>query len=84
VHIAYCNASGVIGFAEGKTPSVPDGALVIATGDKSTMGAIRACARLAYDNKTYLVPGVPEAENQSDGIDALMKWRDWMKSRSII
>jgi len=84
MNIAYCNASGVIGFAEGEMPTVPDGALVIATGSKSTMGAIRACARLAYDNKTYLVPGVPEAETQSDGIDALMKWRDWMKSRGII
>lgn len=33
--------------------------------------------RLAYDGKTLLVPGVPEAETQAEKYKALQKFRRW-------
>ena len=33
--------------------------------------------RLGYDGKTILIPGVPEAENQKEGLDALLKFKAW-------
>lgn len=33
--------------------------------------------RLSYDGKKILIPGVPEAENQKEGLDALLKFKAW-------
>lgn len=69
---AYCYADGVILF--GRT--VPAGALPIADGIESDLHrAIQGSARLAYDNETWLVPGVPEAGDQIEGVDALIAFR---------
>lgn len=73
---AYCFASGKIDFGR----KVPDGAILIATGPAATLrSAIGPAARLAYDNNTLLVPGVPEAENQQKAGDALAGWVDWRR-----
>ncbi len=71
---AYCFASGEIGFG----PAVPDGALPIAYGPAADIDrAIAGTARLAYDNETWLVPGIPEADNDDDRLSALKAfiWR---------
>lgn len=35
---------------------------------------LQANARLAYDNTTLLVPGVPEADTDDQALDALVEW----------
>jgi len=76
--IAYCYASGHIGFGN----HVPDGALEIARGpSKKLHDVIEVMARHAYDNKTLLVPGIPEAPNQREGINALCRFVDEVEKR---
>lgn len=73
---AYCYASGEIMFG----PKGPEGTIRIATGRaKRLRDAISPAARLAYDNKTLLVPGVPEADDQIQAGDALARWLDWRR-----
>lgn len=33
--------------------------------------------RLSYDGKTALIPGIPEAENQREALNALTKFKAW-------
>jgi len=69
--IAAAYANGVIAFA-GKLPGK---ALPIASGDsKKLRDAVVALARLAYDGKTLLVPGIPEAANEDEKILALERF----------
>lgn len=42
---------------------------------------VSALARHSYDGVTLLVPGVPEAETQADGIDALIRFRSLISQR---
>lgn len=73
--VAYCWANGVIGFGR----KVPDGALEIARGpSKALRRWIAGVSRLAYDNKTLLVPGVPEAPNQRSACTALLSFLKWL------
>lgn len=68
---AYCFASGEIGFG----PTVPAGALPIVDGpDADVHRVIAGTARLAYDNETWLVPGIPEGEGD-EKLDALLAFR---------
>ncbi|MGA7438608.1 MAG: host nuclease inhibitor protein [Luteibacter sp.] len=77
--IAYCYATGVICFGT----KVPKGALAIASGPELPLrDHIAATARLAYDNKTLLVPGVPEAEAQDAKLDALIAHMHWLSERN--
>jgi len=70
---AYAWRSGKIEFGE----LVPDGALLIAVGPEEELRAeVKVLARSAYDNKTLLVPGVPEAETDSEAMDALFEFKD--------
>lgn len=74
---AYCYANGVIKFRSAKQ-SVPDGAILIVSGPgKVIRNQITAVARHGYDHKTLLVPGVPEAENQKERVEALINWCKW-------
>lgn len=80
--LAYCYASGHIGFTSGQCP---DGALPIARGpDKKLRDLIDARARHGYETRRVdgrlqkipgtdclLVPGVPEAPDQMAAVDAL-------------
>ncbi len=73
---AYCYASGQIRFGE----RAPRGAIMFARGpSKRLREFVEGRARHAYDGKTLLVPGVPEAPNQTAGCAALRRWCDWLK-----
>lgn len=76
---AYCWASGQIEFGT----STPAGAIAIASGkDHVVRKEIAGTARLAYDNETLLVPGIPEADGeQRKASDALAAYLRWLKKR---
>lgn len=77
---AYCFANGVIKFGQW----VPKGAIKMAKGKAGPLRTvITATARLAYDSSTLLVPGVPEAPNQDEGLMALSKHLAWLSKRPI-
>lgn len=70
---AYCWRSGVVRFGR----RVPGGALEILRapkGSRTLKKAVRPWCRLAYDNKTLLVPGVPEAADENAALDAVLKF----------
>ncbi|CNE95868.1 TPA: host nuclease inhibitor protein [Yersinia enterocolitica] len=67
--IAYAWASGLIEF--GKT--LPNGALPVIKGlEKEVRESIEINARHSRINEQLLVPGVPEANDQREGCDALI------------
>lgn len=75
---AYCWASGEIAFGE----KVPKGALDIAQGEGAEFKAIiEVCARHAYDGEILLVPGLPEATNEKERLDALLNFRQMVNDR---
>lgn len=77
---AYCYASGLIEFGR----HVPEGALPIARGPaRKLRDFIDAVSRHAYDGETLLVPGVPEAPDQSAGLNALQAWLDCISSHNL-
>lgn len=47
------------------------------SGKQSWKASLSAKMRLAHDNKTLLVPGIPEAANQTEGLKALRKFIKW-------
>lgn len=85
---AYCYASGLIEFGT----KIPDGALIIARGpEKELRDFIEVKARHGYrmrrvggrptkvpGSETLLVPGLPEADNQHEALDALCAWMKWI------
>jgi len=79
---AYAWASGLIEFTTPKRrKTVPCGALPIITGpDKVARGVIECMARLSYKGKP-LVPGVPEADNQTEACNALIAFARECKKR---
>ena len=75
---AYAWQSGRIDF--GRT--VPEGALLIAEAPaKQLREVISATARHAYDGKTLIVPGVPEANSDNAKVDALLAYCRWIAPR---
>ena len=62
---ASLGETGVFAYRSGQIAlgrKCPRGALELIRGDVKTVTAIvKGVARLAYDNKTWLVPGIPEA-----------------------
>lgn len=78
----YCDAGGILGIGQ----TVPEGSLQLGMidGTKPSVQSVTACCRLAYDNVTYLVPGVPEAPNQIKGIEAMIKFRDHLVLRRVL
>lgn len=87
---AFCYATGLIMFGR----STPKGAIKIAEGPaKPLRDFIEVRARHGYKTKKVkgrptkipgsdclLVPGVPEAANQTEGVDNLRTWCDWLKN----
>ena len=49
---------------------------------KKVRELMSATCRHSYDGKTLLVPGIPEAENGDAAVDALIKFRCWLKSQN--
>ena len=76
-HFAYCDRNGIIDFGE----ALPEGRLPILKSKRlrTVKLILSARARHAYDGKTLLVPGIPEAGEDSDAaLDALHKFRAWL------
>lgn len=80
---AYCWASGEVGFGN----QVPEGAIFFAEGEGETFKErIQVLCRLAYptykngvkQRPVWLVPGIPEAENEKEALEALYKFKDWL------
>lgn len=77
---AWCWASGQIEFGR----HIPEGALPIARGPaRKVREFIETVSRHAYDGETLLVPGIPEAPNQSVALDSLHAWLDWISSHRL-
>lgn len=77
---AYAFRSGQIEFGN----AVPSGALPIIGPNKKSISRARieAGARLAYNGKTLLVPGIPEASDDNEAYVAFEKWIDWLVNPS--
>lgn len=85
---AFCFASGLIEFGR----RIPSGALPIARGPARPLrDFIEGTARHGYRTRKVkgrptkvrgsdhlLVPGVPEAPDQSAGLEALRRYRNWI------
>lgn len=54
---------------------VVEGTIGVGRGNRRTLvKAMERRARLAYDNGTWLVPGVPEADNETEALEALKQF----------
>lgn len=74
--LAYCYGSGQIGFGE----KCPGGALpLVRGGDQEVRDFMSGVARHAYDGETLLVPGIPEAENQTIAFQKLIVFLNWIE-----
>ncbi|SMF85858.1 hypothetical protein SAMN06265365_1657 [Tistlia consotensis] len=72
---AYCWRSGQIAVGKKR----PDGTLPIAHGPETTLRrALTKRARLAYDNRTWLVPGLPEAPDEDAAVLALRRFATFL------
>ncbi|OON62306.1 hypothetical protein B0920_02175 [Massilia sp. KIM] len=75
---AWCWASGRIEM--GDEDDLPEGAILIARGPKAylngTLAVLTRQGRGASEG-VYLVPGVPEAQDEQARGDALAKWLKW-------
>jgi len=72
---AFCYRSGQIHFGR----KVPDGAIAMASGPaRKVRDFFCGVSRHAYDGKTLLVPGIPEAEGDDEAESALRRFVDWI------
>jgi len=77
--IAYCYRSGEIMFG----PSLPAGAIQLISGKSADVRKIiEPAARLAYDGRTLLVPGIPEAGTDDEALYALERFQAWIDRRA--
>jgi len=80
VATAYADRNGVIGFTTRRTPRG-----MIAFARHRDIAQLRqivsARCRHSYDGTTLLVPGVPEAADETSAREALAHWRDWSFQR---
>lgn len=76
---AYCYRSGEIEFGA----TVPEGALPLgkARGARKLREIVTVAARHAYDGKTLLVPGIPEADTDDAAAAAYRYFRDVVSMR---
>jgi hypothetical protein len=73
---AYCNRSGVIGFGR----KIPEGYLLIMKGPaRKLREEINIAARHGYEKGILLVPGVPEADSEYEALEALFRFKQWLK-----
>ncbi len=71
ISYAYCWRSGEISVGKKR----PEGTLPIAHGPATTLRrALTARARHAYDGRTLLVPGIPEAPDDGEALLALRRF----------
>lgn len=75
---AYCYRSGEIGFGF----TIPDGTLPLGMGRaKNLREIVEVNSRIAYDGKTLLVPGIPEADTDDAALAAWRYFRDLVGMR---
>jgi hypothetical protein len=78
--VAYCWRNGMIEIGA----YLPDLALPLMAGErKFVRSTIRGAARLAYDNKTWLVPGVPEAESDDAAYQAVLDFEHLLQFSEV-
>jgi hypothetical protein len=85
----YCFANGVIKFSHQQKFKIPNGALLICKGPKRKQihDAIEVLARESYPTKRggkdtcLLVPGIPEAKDQMEALDALIYFAERVKHK---
>lgn len=77
--IAYCWRNGELGFTDGP---LPEGALILDKGTgKEWRERIEIMCRLSYDGHTWLVPGIPEADDDIEALVAVRKFIAWISQR---
>lgn len=76
MYYAYAYRSGVVRIGR----RVPARALLVAscTSRYRLQVAVDMCARMAYDGRTRLVPGVPEATDDTQALDAVDRFGAWL------
>ncbi len=76
--VAYVDRAGVIHIG----PACHPKCLPLASGPESVLQeAIEGIARLAYDNATWLVPGIPEADDEDAAYDAAVCFERNLQAR---
>lgn len=77
--VMYCWRTGRLAVGRG---AIPNGALMVTVGGEKTLRRIlHGFARLAYDNKTWLVPGIPEAKTDAGARRALKRFTKGVNRR---
>lgn len=60
----------------------PDGGLTVCRGDARAMKrAVEVVARHAYDGRTLLVPGIPEADTEVEALAAAKAFAEQIRKR---
>jgi hypothetical protein len=77
MQVAYFYRNGPIHIGD----SVPEEALPLGMGTEEKLeNALQRTARLAYDNKTWLVPGLPEEDDDEAALEIAMNFhRDFQE-----
>jgi len=71
--------NGQVRFHKSKAKGNKDGGLYFgAFPQKKDRDQIQAICRLAYDNKTLLCPGIPEAENDDEAFEAAQRFGNFV------
>lgn len=77
----YCFVyrSGEIRFHRAKITGYDNGAMFLCdVPNRAARLRIEVRARLAYDNKTLLCPGIPEAENELEAYEAFSRFKEFV------
>ncbi len=76
--VAYCWRGGDIQISR----RLPKGALKLGSAHGTRLKkAISVCARHSYDGHTLLVPGIPEADSDTDAMEAVQRFREQLSRR---
>lgn len=76
-HVAYCYRSGEIEIVPAHL-AIPEGVLPFACGPRDRLEEIISTrARHSHHAEHYLVPGLPEAEDDVDVVMVMAGWLDW-------
>lgn len=76
---AYCYRSGQIYLQSNKRP-LPKGAIPLGS-HRHIREALGPLIRWAHNNKTMLIPGVPEADTNEEAYAALIKFEEQVRER---
>lgn len=78
--VIKCHRDGRIVFAR-HGYYAPEAMPIISGPARLLRRAVTACGRLAYDNKTWLVPGVPEAADDLAARSAVLAFKSQLARR---